>query len=323
MIGEYRIRVKNSRNNYSFILRRNITVLQGDSGRGKTTLYDIIREYNNYGKESGAGISCDRELVAVEGKNWESEIVNHPGTIIVIDEDSRFIRSKDFAEIVKNSDNYFLLITRNYLEQLPVSVDEIYQLQGTKNKTFKRVYNDQERIFDNLPIGYLPFKPEVIITEDSGSAFQMFKAIAEKRGIICASAGGKSNVLRTLNLFSEKRTVVVADGAAFGSEMADVVHFQSVSTSRMAIYLPESFEWLIMVSGVVIPADKTKLDFPYLFADSTKFMSWEQFFTELLVDYTKNSDYQKYNKRRLSEYYLQDKILQIVADYIHGLEFDE
>lgn len=48
MTGEYKIRVKNSRNNYIFNLKRNITVLCGDSGRGKTTLYEMISDYNVY-----------------------------------------------------------------------------------------------------------------------------------------------------------------------------------------------------------------------------------------------------------------------------------
>ena len=148
MHGEYKIRVKNSRNSYSFTLRRNLTILRGESGRGKTTLFDMIREYNRYGKESGVSISSDRELIAIEGDQWEDEILRNPGKIVIIDEDSHFIRSKDFAETVKGSDNYYLLITRNYLEQLPVSVDEIYRLFGTKNKRFEKIYTEIERMYD-------------------------------------------------------------------------------------------------------------------------------------------------------------------------------
>ncbi len=140
MLGEYRFRVKNSRNGYSFLLRRNLTVLRGESGRGKTTLFEMIREHNRFGKASGVSVSGDKELVVVEGDRWQEDIARNAGKIIVIDEDSHFIRSKEFAGVVKGADNYFLLITRNYLEQLPISVDEIYELEGAKNKKFKRVY---------------------------------------------------------------------------------------------------------------------------------------------------------------------------------------
>ena len=53
MIGIHKVSVKKSRNSYTFKLTRNITVLCGDSGRGKTTLYEMIHEYNRYGRNSG------------------------------------------------------------------------------------------------------------------------------------------------------------------------------------------------------------------------------------------------------------------------------
>ena len=146
MKGAYPIRVKNNRNSYTFELRRNITILRGESGRGKTTLFEMIYEYNRFGRNSGVAVSCDKELIALSGDDWEGAIEKHPGTIIVIDEDSQFIRSKDFARVLRGSDNYFLLITRNYLAELPISVDEIYELNGAKNKKFKKVYPDVDRI---------------------------------------------------------------------------------------------------------------------------------------------------------------------------------
>ena len=115
MRGEYKVRVKNNRNTYTFVIRRNITILKGDSGRGKTTLFEMIHEYNRFGKQSGVSISCDRELVAIDEEHWEESIEQNPGTIIVIDEDCNFTRSKRFAETVRGSDNYYLIITRNYL----------------------------------------------------------------------------------------------------------------------------------------------------------------------------------------------------------------
>ena len=58
---------------------------------------------------------------------------------IVIDEGSKFVFSKEFASKVKGCNNYFLIITRSYLSQLPYSVDEIYRIKGTgKNKEFDR-----------------------------------------------------------------------------------------------------------------------------------------------------------------------------------------
>lgn len=53
---------------------------------------------------------------------------------IDMDEIVEFLRSDDFARAVRGSDNYYLLITRNYLPNLPYSVDEIFEISGEKNK---------------------------------------------------------------------------------------------------------------------------------------------------------------------------------------------
>lgn len=61
---------------------------------------------------------------------------------------------------------------------------------------------------------------------------------------------GKSNVFHYLNSTGEKRILVIADGAAFGSEIDRVL--QLLKTKKNAVlYLPESFEWLILSSGVL------------------------------------------------------------------------
>ena len=47
MKGKHRIIVSTKRLKYDFELRRNLTVIRGDSATGKTTLVDMIRDYVN------------------------------------------------------------------------------------------------------------------------------------------------------------------------------------------------------------------------------------------------------------------------------------
>ena len=320
MKGAYKVNIKNNRNSYTFELRRNITILRGESGRGKTTLFDMISDYNRFGKNSGVSVSCDKDIIALAGNDWEEVIDKNPGTIIVIDEDSQFIRSEEFAKVVRGSDNYFLLITRNYLAQLPISVDEIYELSGAKNKKLKKVYREIDRMFNNPSSRYLPFVPEIIITEDARSGFQFFKAITDKIGIKCISADGKSNIYKVINRYPDKNVVVIADGAAFGAEIADIVEQQTLRPRKLAIFLPESFEWLIIKSGVIKKIDTNKIDHPEQYADSTLYMSWEQYFTDLLIETTKESDYMQYTKSHLSDYYLQEKNIAEITKIAKGIK---
>ena len=49
MKGKYRVVVSTKRLKYDFELHRNLTIIQGDSATGKTTMIDMIREYKFYG----------------------------------------------------------------------------------------------------------------------------------------------------------------------------------------------------------------------------------------------------------------------------------
>ena len=203
-------------------MKRNITVLCGDSGRGKTTLFEMIHEYNRYKRTSGVSVSCDKNLVTLAGEDWNNELRKITDSIVVIDEDSQFIRSDDFARAVRGSDNYYLLITRNYLANLPYSVDEIYEVSGDKNKKFTPVYKGTKRMYDHIPSRKLPFVPEIIITEDSKSGFSFFKNEAARIGISCISAEGKSNIYSKLMGYRDKDVIIIADGVAFGAEIRNM-----------------------------------------------------------------------------------------------------
>ena len=323
MTGSVSIAVRDKRNSYSFVLRRNITLLSGDSGRGKTTLYEMIADYNAYGKASNVKISCDREVVAIGGNNWRERLEKIHGAVIVIDEDNQFVRSKEFADAVKNSDNYFLLITRSYLAQLPYSVDEIYEISGQKNKKFKAIYRGRERMYDGLTAGQLPFKPEVILTEDSGSGYRFFKTLADKYYIECVSAAGKSNIIGLLENYKDKNVLVVADGAAFGAEIQDIVKVQQLRPRKVGIFLPESFEWLILKSGLVNDPEWEMVTMPEKYVDSKKYFSWERYFTDLLVEATGEMEYKRYpaNKNSLPEFYIQDKSVEQIRTNMSGIDF--
>ena len=68
--------------------------------------------------------------------------------IIFIDKENKFVKSQEFASAVKASDNYFVIITREDLRNLPYSVDEIYGIHTSgKYHDLKRTYNELYRIY--------------------------------------------------------------------------------------------------------------------------------------------------------------------------------
>ncbi|MDE6961873.1 MAG: translation initiation factor 2, partial [Lachnospiraceae bacterium] len=134
------------------------------------------------------------------------------------------------------------------------------------------------------------------------------------------SAGGKSNIFAELMKRQDQEILVIADGAAFGPEMDRVMKLIR-QKNRILLYLPESFEWLILSSGVVTEKNLNRLlENPEEFIESSQYFSWERFFTDVLVSATKGTILQ-YSKRKLNEVYLHKEISKKIAEQMEGILF--
>ena len=92
------------------------------------------------GNSSGIELVCDVPCRVLEGIDWQIILHNISGNIIFIDEENAFIKTEQFAKAVRESDNYFVLITRENLYNLPYSVEEIYGLHSSgKYQNTKRI----------------------------------------------------------------------------------------------------------------------------------------------------------------------------------------
>lgn len=314
MKGMHHIVIQNKRIRFAFSIKRNITIIRGDSATGKTTLFSMIEEYGNLGKDSGVQIQCDKACVALSGKYWQETLENIHDSIVFVDEDSRFLKTKDFAKRIRNSNNYYVLITRENLPALPYSVEEIYGIHCSgKYMDTRQVYNLFYKIYSETNPGKILIKS--LITEDSQAGFTFFSQVSKTRGICCESAGGKSNILGILQEKlldkEQKETLVIADGAAFGSEMAHISQLLRGNV-YIKLYLPESFEWLLLYADIFNkPFIRKRLEEAENYIESEKYFSWERYFTDLLMEETKDSPY-PYDKSNLKDFYLQDKVVQKV-----------
>ncbi|HIV38649.1 MAG TPA: translation initiation factor 2 [Candidatus Blautia stercorigallinarum] len=319
MKGKYKIIINNNRLHYEFEIKRNITIIRGDSATGKTTLINMLRQAENLGASSGIDVVCEVPCRVLEGANWKLILENSSKTIFFTDEENAFIDTEEFAAAVRNSDNYYVLITRENLYTLPYSVEEIYGIHSSgKYHDTRRIYNQMYQIYSDYQ--RLPIVPEKIITEDSNSGFDFFKAVGEERKISCESADGKSNIFHSLERIGKESVCVIADGAAIGPEM-DRLYKYAVQKKNIHLYFPESFEWLILQSGLIQGKDiQAILEHPEDYIDSREYFSWERFFTSLLIDRTKDS-YLRYSKAKLNETYLHGKNKEVILNSIKGVKF--
>lgn len=318
MKGKYSVFVQNNRLRYEFTISRNITIIRGNSATGKTTLLDLLNAYDRDGESSGVLVKCDVPCVVIGGQRWEENLQFIHNSIVFIDECNRFIKSEDFAVRVKESDNYFVIVTRDDLPNLPYSVKEIYGIRESgKYAGLKQVYNEFYCLYGDVENAELE-QESLVIAEDSNAGFEFFSGLCDEK-IECISANGKSNVFKALQEHREERVLVIADGAAFGCEMEKVMQLIKIGR-RIVLYLPESFEWLILNAGIFDDSElKAILNAPSEYVDSKEFFSWERFFTDLLVKKS-HGTYLQYNKRSLNKAYLQEKIKNKIVNIMSPIK---
>ena len=319
MKGKHRVKVSGSRVKYDFELTRNITIVQGKSGSGKTTLYDMISSYARLKEKSGVQVFCDKNCIALRpDTDWKIILNRTSDSIVFIDEEADYVNTDEFASEIKRTDNYYVIFNRENLHNLPYSVEEIYEIHTSgKLHSLKKIYKQQSgcRYFLNGE-GMKNRQFSVLLCEDSKSGYEFYNDCFKGTNIECLSAGSNSSVYSWLLNNKKKDILVVADGAAFGAEMNRVMAIQALFPN-IQICLPESFEWLILKSGLI---KEEHLDDimtnPAEYIESSNYFSREQFFSDFLIRATEWT-YYRYSKNYLSDFYMiktnEEKIVALIG----------
>ncbi len=311
--------------NVSFRLRfrRNITILRGDSGSGKTALCTFVRQ----SILGAAGIIVENpkkvkfDVFSTIGDTWVQALSLYKNTLIFIDESFPFLNTRKFSEIIKHTDNYYVLVTRDDLGCLPYSVQEIYELKFSGYYSIQRqiVMNNIEYYNDLTEI-----KPELILTEDSGTGLSFFKNLT---ACSCISAYGKDKVSNIFTSILEEGTydniLIVVDGAAFGNQYPLLSDLISRADKHVALFMPESFEWFLL-NSVCFKKDNivtnVLLNFLYL-VDYSKYFSLENYF-EHELKIACNRLYFSYDKfRELNPTFLTERNKTYLLSLLKNIKF--
>ena len=150
MKGKYEIVVSDKRLQYKFTLERNFTILRGDSATGKTTLISMIYAYQRNQAGSGVTIQSDKKCVVLDAVNWQINLKQIKDSFVFIDEGDSFVKSDEFANAIRGTDNYYVIATRASLFALPYSVKEPILMQYVKEDNLKDAVADIRRIEEKI-----------------------------------------------------------------------------------------------------------------------------------------------------------------------------
>ena len=304
MRGKHHVIVESDALKYEFDIRRNITVIQGDSATGKTTLIELLSQFALQGKRSGIRVESDVPCFVYTGNNeyWKAVLQEVENSLVFIDEDYSFVFTVEFARYLQESSNYYIIIIRRPLKNLSYSIREIYGI-----RTSGRFHFPDQVYHEFYPLYTVEKDPEekpemLLLVENRNAGYQFYQK--SLTGIECISANGNSNIFPCLlGLPRESDILVIADGASFGAFVDEVVKAAS-EYANLGMFFPESFEWMLLKSGLLEDAKiEDILKHPEDFIDSSAYVNWERYFTKLLEESTMETPYRRYHKDDLPDYY--------------------
>lgn len=123
--------------------------ITGLSGTRKTLILKFLQKYSHGIKSIRAKASIDQvalkknDIFLFSNELSTDEVIlqsllQRSGKIYVIDESSPLLHMHNAAEIMKKSNNYFIIISRELLGYLPISIDSVYKI-GKKGKTLVNI----------------------------------------------------------------------------------------------------------------------------------------------------------------------------------------
>ena len=71
MRGSYKVVIQNNRVQFKLTINRNLTIIQGNSATGKTTLLDMVAAHEELGAQSGVTVSCKVPCKTISPRDFQ------------------------------------------------------------------------------------------------------------------------------------------------------------------------------------------------------------------------------------------------------------
>lgn len=303
MLGTYRVSVLVDKViRYEFTLKRQFTIVCGDSGTGKTVLRDFIQmhftekdndrvkivitpEFNASSVPVARAITEDLLSVRESGDThddgsyklkWSKKPRNK---IIFVDEDYAYLRGIGFAAATSYTDAYYVVLARDtrVAEYLNNSVWDFIHFKEVGNETIVnkafKMYNEYNGIIGNY---------DEVLHEDSTTGKEICaKALSE----VVESVYGNINIVQNVEERPRSTILMIADGANFSNILSEIIDTSEECLNTVYLLLPESTEY-VLLHNKLFSTDSNVIDSinnPSLVCDTTKYISYERMYEDIIT----------------------------------------
>ncbi len=295
MVGSRKFTLSSKKFIFDIEIHRNLTLIRGDGATYKTLIWNMVADADIIG--SGIHLSSyGTKVLALNDRDFGLDhLARYKGmdAILIFDEVSSCVKTNAFREAIEATGCYFILLTRRNCSCFGISTKEVYEFAYDDSLNFNKRTIFMKQLYPDTTFGLLGGQ-HTVITEDSNAGRQFFSSVYKNNTVI--SAHGKSNIYSAIT--KNANSIVIVDGAAFGFEIEDTL----LVLSKYNCYLIalESFEYCILKSGIF--ANKLTVDVDNPEVDSTEYLTWERYYTDLLQRISANTQL-AYNKLNLNKAY--------------------
>lgn len=302
MKGEYSVTLttKNSIVKYTINISRQITIICGKSGIGKTLLHDMAEEYCNTNGDGAVKISSGNDEVGVEpfdrsvallkevknGKKFKDGTIKltwleKPNKkIFIVDENLVITRGINFADVIRYTDAYYIIFTRD-LRLYKYLYNSIWDIVTLKDVGIRGINNKSVKLYDEF-IGYIGEYND-IIHEDSTTGREVCElAICEK---VKTSYGNLNLASYIKKNYKNTSILVMADGANFSNIMERLRKISRRKKLIIYLILPESTEYVLLHNVIF---DNSKNVSEYIFNpinryDTRNWITYEKMYEQVII----------------------------------------
>lgn len=261
------IHIKNRSLEYEFSFTTKFLILTGDSGDGKTTLVDMIRDYAE--EPDSVENMGDKNLVRLtsEGQLLES------GNVYFMDEFDSILWSSNISQLLNNSNNYFVIATRKRdITQIKLPLEALVEMTTSEDG---RYHSIRQRFPSKK---HLEDVGDYVICEDSKSGFEFVRNVL---GDCVEHANGNTRFPEKIRKLRCSNCTIVFDRAGIGYLYEQLLLYAEAHGIKIVSEIDwDSFESYILeapIYNIKVP------DFPDKEANATRLVK-----TYLCKDYDKS-----------------------------------